>query len=87
MYKDSVNRYSDDIKINAQLHGAKFKDKSQTRASLEKEIPKDTMMFAHPNAYKDMTDKEKKELTAKMMQKHKSWASGLNFGNNRVGKQ
>ena len=60
---------TDEIKSQANMHGAKVKDVKDVK---EKPSENETM-FKHPDAYKDMTEKEKKEATKKMMKFHKGW--------------
>lgn len=55
----------------AALHGVDLYKNAKTH------VPETTndFMFKHPNEYKKMSKKERKELTKKMMGHHKSWAS------------
>jgi hypothetical protein len=52
--------------------------------NLDKEVEKkkivDEGMFQDPQSYENMTEDEKKEVTNRMLNKHKGWAKTVGLG-------
>ena len=71
-----MDQLTDEVKSQAMLHGAKFEDVEDSK-DISKGNP---MIFKHPDAYKDLPEQEKKDLTNRMMNFHKGW-SGKSFKN------
>ena len=69
LYENLLIQLTDEIKSQASMHGAKFKDVDDA-----KNPSTNQMMFKHPDAYKDMSEEEKQEMTARMMKFHKGWS-------------
>ncbi len=69
----SEDLYEDDLtklKIQAALAGVDIE--KETKKKKEENI----FLFKAPEEYANYTEEEKKELTKKMMGKHKQWAEG-----------
>ena len=64
----------DKLKIRAALVGVDLDQKVGKQKV--KEVTGDSFIFKDPEEYKDLTKKEKEELTKKMMVKHKQWVAG-----------
>lgn len=79
---DEIQKAKDiEYRFQASIHGVELKDdlKSQTSQSDSKEpvVP----LFGNPEAYKNMSDQEKEDLTSQMINKHKSWSGSKLKGN------
>jgi len=62
-----------EFRFQATIHGVEVDGvKSQTTQSDSKDpiVP----LFGNPEAYTNMTDQEREDLTSKMLNKHKSWS-------------
>mgnify|MGYP006432143569 CR=1 FL=1 len=69
LYEHSEKRLVDRLKMEAGFHGVKI------------ETPKPTVgkcISGDPDSYNHLSDEERKELTKKMMGKHKFWNSNDN---------
>lgn len=56
--------------LTAQMHGLKIKDVDLDNNNESENVP----LFGDPEEYKNLSDEEKENMTAKMMSKHKSWS-------------
>lgn len=81
LYENLTKREIERREFEAMLHGAEIKkDSSSIPEKSERKEKKNLFMFGDPEEYKKMSDKERKELTMKMMGVHKSWASSKPLG-------
>jgi len=60
--KEEIDRY----KIKAAMLGAKFEEEEKKK--------EDDFVFKDPKEYEGLSVKERKDLTERMMGKHKQWA-------------
>jgi len=75
MFEHSEKRLGERLKFDAQLHGAKIEEKPIARAPEEMPVkPKGSFMFGDPEAYKDIPEAQRQEITDRMMNKHKIWS-------------
>jgi hypothetical protein len=66
MYEHYQKEEVDRFKIKAAMFGAKFDEEEKKK--------EDDFTFKDPEEYAKLSDKERKTLTDKMMDKHKKWA-------------
>jgi hypothetical protein len=69
MYEHYQKEEVDRFKIKAAMFGAKFDEEEKKK--------EDDFTFKDPKEYAKLSDKERKALTDKMIDKHKKWAGGV----------
>ena len=74
MFEHSEKRLGDRLKFEAQIHGAKFEEKASPVSREKSAKPKGTFVFGDPEAYKDISEAQRQEMTDRMMNRHKIWA-------------
>jgi len=68
------------LKFHAAINGVDLDEESDSEpaAKAENEISNSTVpMFGDPDAYSQCDENEKEEMTKKMLDKHKLWASDM----------
>jgi uncharacterized protein (DUF2461 family) len=73
LYEHSEKRLVDRLKMEAGFHGVKIETPSEP---LDQTIGR--CISGDPDSYNHLSDEERKELTKKMMGKHKFWNSNDN---------
>ena len=76
LFNLGMKRRVADFKMNARMQGCTFKDDDTVDSpnqtpSVDAKVP----MFGDPAAYEHLSEEERKEMTQKMLSKHKLWAS------------
>jgi len=74
MYEHSEKRLVDRLKMEAGFHGIKLDVPTQTTST----ATPGKGVSGDPDSYNHLSDEERKELTKKMMGKHKFWNSNDN---------
>jgi cell division protein YceG involved in septum cleavage len=74
LYEHTIEREDERRKFLAAIHGVKLE--STGKYSQEEEVV-EGFLFGDPSSYEHMSKEEKKDLTAKMMGKHKKWYSEM----------
>lgn len=75
LFEDYQERQMQERRFLAAIHGINLDKEMKKQKKDEKEVS--SFMFGSPEDYNKMSEKEKKELTEKMMGKHKSRVSGM----------
>lgn len=82
LYENYINYKNEEYKFLAALQGIDL-DKEQSKIQNRNSKPGQSSLrnnntvplFGNPEDYQHLTDEEKKEMTEKMMGKHKSWVN------------
>ena len=74
MYEHSEKRLVDRLKMEAGFHGIKLDVPTQATST----VTSGKCVSGDPDSYNHLSDEERKELTKKMMGKHKFWNSNDN---------
>ncbi len=71
-----------EFRFQATIHGVEIKDdlKPPTQKQSDSKEPV-VPLFGNPEAYVNLTDQEKEDLTSKMLNKHRSWSGNKLKGN------
>ena len=79
---DELQKCKDrEFKIQAALHGVDLSKDSNAEGKKESTEPtQSAMLFGDPEEYSHLSQKEKEDLTEKMMKKHKAWAGDSILG-------
>jgi len=72
LFEDYQERQMQERRFQAAIHGINLDKEMKKQKKKEKEDS--SFVFGSPEEYKKMSEKEKKELTEKMMGKHKAWS-------------
>ena len=75
MYQSQGEERWNEFKALGTLLGAKFKDDKDTIPKASDPNVDSSFEFLDPKDYEQMTEAERKDLTDKMMGRHKMWAS------------
>lgn len=70
MYEQLQTHQFNDLKIQAGIHGAEI------TGGPEQKTKTDNTIFKEQDAYSDLTDQEKDDLTNKMLNNLKQWSAG-----------
>ena len=71
LYEEIQKVKENEYKLQASMHGIEMKDGPVTQSDVDSQkVP----LFGDPEAYKDMSEQEKENLTQKMLGKHKTWS-------------
>ena len=73
LFEHSEKRAISKYRMDAAIHGIKLDDES-TEESTPKAPKQKRGVSGDPDSYNHLSDEERKELTRKMMGKHKMWA-------------
>jgi len=68
-----------EFRMQAALQGVDLSKEDKKQESTPKQP---SLVFGDPTAYDNLSDKDKQELTNKMLRKHKAWAKGSTVGEN-----
>lgn len=75
LFEDYQERQMQERRFQAAIHGINLDKEMKKQKNKEKEDG--SFMFGSPEDYKKMSEEKRKELTEKMMGKHKSRVSGM----------
>jgi hypothetical protein len=73
LYHYALEEEAEGIKLQAAMHGAKIKDEYES-GLVPSPNEDQGFVFQDPADYDNLSDAERKELTRKMMGRHKAWA-------------
>lgn len=75
LFEDYQERQMQERRFQAAIHGINLEKEMKKQDN--KKTEEKTFMFGDPKEYEKMSKEEKKDLTEKMMGKHKSEVSGM----------
>ena len=70
-----------EFRFQASIHGAEIKDdvnKPQIQSDSNKPV---VPLFGNPEAYENLSDQEREDLTSNMLKQHRSWSGNKLKGN------
>lgn len=73
LYEEIQKVKESEFKLQASMHGIDFKDDSTGATQSDVDSQK-VPLFGDPEAYDNMSEQEKENLTQKMLGKHRTWS-------------
>ncbi len=80
MYESYGEERLNEFKMLGHLLGAEFKDDKNTIPKASGVTKEEQFVFRDPKDYEKMSEADRKELTSKMMERHRRWASKSSLG-------
>ena len=71
LYDDGQKQLYDDLILQAKLHGATFEGEEGEQVATQQARPKQEPLFPDVKQYAHLPEKERKEITEKLMNRHK----------------